>query len=68
MMEEDVSFDDEPDEEPKSEKQQLEAYEKNLLQVSKYIEIGGMFEIRNGMDYTMFNGLNKNSFDWKAYN
>ena len=36
--------------------------------ISKYVDIGGMFELRDGKKYTMFNDINKHTFDWKIYN
>jgi hypothetical protein len=42
-------------------------YESVVNEISKYIEIGGMFELREGMKYTSFQNINKNSFDFKQY-
>ena len=36
--------------------------------VTQYLNIGGMFEMRQGMKNAMFHGINKHSFDWKIYN
>ena len=36
--------------------------------LSNYLEIGGLFEIKKGRQYDIFNNLNEDSFTYKSYN
>ena len=37
------------------------------MKVASYLQIGGMFEVRSGLKYDLFNNINSHSFDWKMY-
>ena len=48
-------------------KDQQLSYEKDVQELSKYITIGGMFELRTGRNFSMFNNINTDAFTWKKY-
>ena len=45
----------------------METYEENVMKVVSYLSIGGMFEVRTGLKYDLFNKINSHSFDWRMY-
>ena len=40
----------------------------NIANVTDYISIWGMFEIRRGSKYEVYDNKTKNLYDWKKYN
>ena len=36
--------------------------------VTRYIDIWGFYEIKNGQEYRLFRNINKDPFTWKKYN
>ena len=43
------------------------AYNKTIQQVSRYIGLQGMFELKEGQEYSPFNNTNEDMFTWKKY-
>ena len=39
----------------------------NIANVTDYISIWGMFEIRRGSKYEVYDNKTKNLYDWKKY-
>lgn len=42
-------------------------YKEYVMKIASYLSIGGLFEIRDGLTFSMFNNINEHSFDWKYY-
>jgi hypothetical protein len=38
-----------------------------VAQVSKYIGVQGMFELKEGQEYSVFNNTNADMYSWKKY-
>ena len=55
------------DEEDTSTLSKFEKYVKDVDLVSHYINVAGMFELRDGQNISMYKGINENSFTWKKY-
>jgi len=43
------------------------SYNETVKQVVSFMKWDGLFELKNGSDYTLFNGLNPDPFTWKDY-
>ena len=39
-----------------------------MADLAKYLKVGGMFELKDGQDYSMYENINLNPFTWKDYN
>jgi len=53
---------------PKSLQDQYNQYNKTVKQLVKYIGMNGLFEVKDGQEYSVYNNLNKDPFTWKQYN
>ena len=42
-------------------------YNQTVAQIASYLELGGMFEMKDGQTYSIFNNSNEDAFTWKQY-
>ena len=42
-------------------------YNSTVAQIASYLELGGMFELKDGQTYSIFNNSNVDAFTWKNY-
>ena len=47
--------------------EQYANYNKTVADLAKYLKVGGMFELKDGQDYSSYNNINLNPFTWKDY-
>lgn len=52
---------------PRSLDEQYAAYETNVKELVSYLKLYGMFELKDGQSYDIYNNINKDPFTWKEY-
>ena len=42
-------------------------YEEIVKNVTSFMKLSGMFQMKNGMQYKLFENINQNAISWKQY-
>ena len=48
--------------------EQIAQYEEIVRNITSFIEFSGMFELKNGQQFQLFESVNKDAITWKYYN